>query len=39
MGGAGAGELLLYAGAHLGAFYCMNISFWYSGVLNMDQSC
>ena len=28
---------LLYAGAHFGAYYCMDIHFWYSGVYHMKQ--
>ena len=27
---------LLYAGAHFGAYYCMDIHIWYSGVYHMD---
>ena len=29
--------LLLYAGAHLGAYNCMGIYFWCSGVYHMEQ--
>ena len=28
---------LVYASAHLGAYYCMDINFWYSGVYHMKQ--
>ena len=28
---------LLYASAHLGAYYCMDIDFWYLGVYHMKQ--
>ena len=44
-------HVLLYAGAHLGDCYCMDITFWYSGIyttwgkaimqysLEMHQKC
>ena len=28
--------VLLYAGAHFGAYYCMDIHFWYSGVYHVE---
>ena len=29
--------MLLYASAHLGAYYCMDIDFWYLGEYHMKQ--
>ena len=37
MGRKDVNTLLLYASAHLGAYYCMEINFWYSGVYHMKQ--
>ena len=30
-------HLFIYVSAHLGAYYCMDIDFWYSGVYHMKQ--
>ena len=29
--------VLLHASTHLGAYYCTDINFWYSGVYHMNQ--
>ena len=31
-------NVLLYASAHFGGYYCMDIYFWYSGVYNVHWS-
>ena len=30
-------HVLLYASAHLGAYYCMDINIWYPGVYHMKE--